>query len=488
MKRFRHLLRRWTDVSIWFKSILLMGIMLISLWTLVILATQQLRGFSAESDVIMNDYMDITGFMDAFSAENVALETYIRPSLSENALKDYIASRTRTDLCLRELIPNIHADGHEPFVLKQAISNAMVYYRKSQNDLLAMDNDQEKMRQYLSMKTQSAYIDGYTRDLLHTRMEQGGQQWQTISSANEYRTRQLITFLIIITLLVCVVMMIFIRSVLWPVTELGRAADRISVGQYDAPPLEIRGQDEFGRTARSFNLMQQKIRSTIHFLEKQSEMEKKLRKKEVEIAQMQRALQEGRFAHLQSQINPHFLFNTLSTIAALSREEGAPLSEDLIIRLSNLFRYSLESDEKMVSLGREVELLQDYIELQETRYSGRIHTEIRIEHGLERIMVPKFILQPLVENSMLHGLKECSSGGEIRVQARRSRSDFVITVTDNGCGFDTQRPHAANGKRRSVGMANIAERMELNGGEFYIFSRIGWGTCAKIIIKGEKQS
>lgn len=388
MKRIRHLLGRWTDVSIWVKSILLMGIMLVSLWTLVILATQQLRGFSAESDVIMNEYMDITGFMNAFSAENVALETYIRPSLSVNALEDYIESRTRTDQCLRELIPNLRVDGQTQFVLKQAISNAMIYYRKSQNELLAMDSDQEKMRQYLSMKTQSAYIDGYTRDLLHTRMEQGGRQWQQISTANGHRTRQLLTFLIIITLMVCVVLMIFVRSVLRPVTELGHAADRISVGQYDAPPLEIRGRDELGRTARSFNLMQQEIRSTIHALEKQSEMEKNLRKKEAEAAQMQRALQEGRFAHLQSQINPHFLFNTLSTIAALSREEGAPLSEDLIIRLSNFFRYSLESDEKMVSLGREVELLQDYIELQETRYSGRIHTEIRIEPGLERVTVP----------------------------------------------------------------------------------------------------
>ena len=182
------------------------------------------------------------------------------------------------------------------------------------------------------------------------------------------------------------------------------------------------------------------------------------------------------------------MFNTLSTIAALSREEGAPLSEDLIIRLSNFFRYSLESDEKMVSLGREIELLQDYIELQETRYSGRIHTEIRIEPGLERVTVPKFILQPLVENSMLHGLKECISDGEIRVRARRVGADVVITVTDNGCGFDTRHPHTGNGKRRSVGMANIAERMELNGGEFRIFSRIGWGTCAKIIIKGEMKA
>lgn len=162
------------------------------------------------------------------------------------------------------------------------------------------------------------------------------------------------------------VLLIFTRSILEPLTELGRAADRIGNGQYDAPPLAVCGSDELGRTARSFNLMQTEIRRTIHALEKQSEMEKHLLEKEVEAAQMQRTLQEGRFAQLQSQINPHFLFNTLSTIAALAREEGAPLSEDLILRLSSFFRYSLESDEKMVPLGREIQLLQDYMELQET--------------------------------------------------------------------------------------------------------------------------
>lgn len=487
MTRFRQLLKRWTDVSIWVKSILLVGLMLISLWALVILATQQLRGFSTASDVIMNEYMDITSFMDAFSAENVALEAYIRPSISETALEDYIDARSRTDRYLHDLTPDARADAHDEFMLKQAIGNAMTYYRQSQNELLAMDSAQAKMQQYLSMKTQSAYIDGYTRDLLHTRMGQGGEQWRRISAANEKRTRQLITFLVLITLLVCVALTIFVRSVLRPVAELGRAADRISVGQYDAPPLAICGGDELGRTARSFNLMQQEIRSTIHALEKQSEMEKNLRKKEVEAAQMQHALQEGRFAHLQSQINPHFLFNTLSTIAALSREEGAPLSEDLIIRLSNFFRYSLESDEKMVPLGREIELLQDYIELQETRYSGRIHTEIVMEPGLERVIVPKFILQPLVENSMLHGLKD-TAGGEIRVHGRRVGADTVITVTDNGCGFDTRKTGENDGRRRSVGMKNIAERMELNGGELRVFSRVGWGTCAKIIVRGAKQS
>lgn len=258
----------------------------------------------------------------------------------------------------------------------------------------------------------------------------------------------------------------------------------IGAGRYDAPPLPVCGQDELGTTAQSFNLMQSQIRTTIQALEHQSEMEKHLRETEQQAAQMQRALQEGRFAQLQSQINPHFLFNTLSTIAALAREEGAPLSEDLILRLSSFFRYSLESDERTVTLGREIQLLRDYMELQETRYAGRIKMEILSpDPSLETCTVPKFILQPLVENAILHGLKQRTQGGHIRVRVRRGRRGGIcVTVTDNGCGFDPKhRPRQK--EHRSVGLQNIAERMELSGGRLDVFSIPGLGTTARITVK-----
>ena len=94
---------------------------------------------------------------------------------------------------------------------------------------------------------------------------------------------------------------------------------------------------------------------------------------------------------------------------------------------------------------------------------------------------PLSIVKELVENSI-------DAGADFITVEIRHGGKTYIRVTDNGCGFDTRHPHTGNGKRRSVGMANIAERMELNGGEFRIFSRIGWGTCAKIIIKGEMKA
>lgn len=481
----KKLLQKWRDVSIKTKSSILVGIMIASMWALVAYEMMQFRDFSRKSDVIMNDYIEITGFMDAFSEENVWLEAYIRPALDVD--RNYRLAGEETDRRMELLRPDLAADRREEYVLKRAICNAMEHYRETQVVFLNTGRSGDAfIQRYLSLKSQAAYIDGYTRELLNSCMERGGEQWQEIETASNLNSRRFSGFLVGATVLMIVILLILTRSVLRPLEDLGGAADHISAGRYDAPPLEARGNDELGRAARSFNLMQTEIRRTIHALEKQAEMEKSLLEKEVEAAQMQHKLQEGRFAQLQSQINPHFLFNTLSTIAALAREEGAPLSEDLVLRLSSFFRYSLESDEKVVPLGREIQLLRDYMELQETRYGDRITMEVRSDPALEDVPVPKFILQPLVENAILHGLRQCTEGGCIRVRSRRDRTgNIVITVTDNGCGFDTSRlGAAADGERRSVGLKNIAERMEYSGGRLDVCSVPGVGTCARITVGG----
>ncbi len=481
----KRLLQTWYHTSIRAKSTFLVGMMLIMTWLLVLMVTLRLHDFSGASSIIMNDYLDITGFLDAFSEENVSLEAYIRPVSTEQTRKEYLSAIEATDRRLQELQPSRTGDLRQEYMLKQAICNAMEYYRKSQAAFLELGQEEDLIQPYLSLKTQSAYIDGYTRDLLHSRIVQGGEQWHEIEETNWRNSRRFMWFLSITTAVVVLILTVFNRSVLRPLAALGWAADQIRDGRYDAPPLSVKSGDEIGRTIQSFNLMQEEIRRTIHALEQQSEMEQHLLEKEVEAAQMQRKLQEIRFAQLQSQIKPHFLFNTLSTIAALAREEGAPLSENLILRLSSFFRYSLESGEAIVTLGRELQLLQDYIELQETRYGDRIIFEVMADPALNGTKVPKFILQPLVENSIVHGLKGRPESGRIRVRTRRTRRGITITVTDNGCGFNVSENLSAGGRRQSVGIANISERMRLNGGRVNVFSMSGVGTSVRIILGGD---
>lgn len=484
VEEMEHIRQFWRRISIKMKCALLMGTVLAAIWGLVAAVMLQLQLFSRDSGVIMNKYIDITGFITAFSAENMKLEEFMRPSSAADARNAYLTAIAETDRKLLEICPDIETDAQSEYALRRSICNAMEYYRGSQALLLDIENEDQLIQEYLSLKTQAAYIDGYTRDLLHNRMVQGGEQWNQIAQANVARIRRLAAGMVGITVSMALALLLFMRSVIKPLTDLGAAADAISAGRYDAPPLEVRSSDELGRTARSFNQMQMEVRRAIDTLEKQAEMEKHLLEKELEAAQMQRRLQERRFAQLQSQINPHFLFNSLNTIAALAQEENAPLSENLITRLSRFFRYSLESDETFVPLDVEIRLLQDYMELQETRYGERIAMEIVADPALADVTVPKFILQPLVENAILHGLKERTSGGHIRVRTRRGRHGVTITVTDNGCGFDTSRPLAGK-QHRSVGLDNIRERMELCGGRLDVFSIPGRGTTARITIGEE---
>ncbi len=133
-------------------------------------------------------------------------------------------------------------------------------------------------------------------------------------------------------------------------------------------------------------------------------------------------------------------------------------------------------------MGREIGLLRDYMELQETRYGDRITMEVHADPALSDVPVPKFILQPLVENAIIHGLKEC--GGLVRVRTFRGRRGITIMVTDNGCGFCPQQSGGTTA-HHSVGLDNIRERMELSGGKMDVFSRPGLGTCVRLIVGEE---
>lgn len=481
----RHLYQIWIDLSIRFKTSFLMTVVCLIVLIITIIGSIQMDTFTEQSKEIMNEYQKITTFIEAFSTENVALEEYMRPINSASSSQVYHASIEKTDNTLKKLELDALQTQLDRRALKRAIQNAMEHYRESQTYLWTIEDPEELIDHYLLLKKQAAYIDGYARRLLDVSMDYGSQKWDQIERNNQRATVQFTALMMLTVVLLLMIAFIFNHHVMRPIQKLSRAAATISAGCYDAPPVIVPGQNELGQTARSFNLMQTRIRQTIRALERQSEIEKQLLEKEVEGEQMRRKLQEGRFAQLQSQINPHFLFNTLNTIAAMAHEEEAPLSEDLILRLSNFFRYSLGSDEKLVPLGREIMLLRDYMELQETRYGDRIAMEVLSDPSLESVLVPKFILQPLVENSIIHGLSGQPLGGLIRVRSYRGKRGITITITDNGCGFDLNQHENIGRDHHGVGLDNITERVELIHGEVKIFSRPGLGTCVRIVLKEE---
>jgi two-component system sensor histidine kinase AlgZ len=173
----------------------------------------------------------------------------------------------------------------------------------------------------------------------------------------------------------------------------------------------------------------------------------------------QRAQQEALRAQLealQARTNPHFLFNSLNTVAGLI-EEDPRKAEDVLERLSGLFRYSLEgSRTDWVGLEQEIDAVSGYLEVERVRLGDRLRSEVHVEPETQGILVPPLLLQPLVENAVLHAVAPRSEGGCITVTARRNGAALCLEVTDNGPGLGSSR-HRGSG----TSLEDLHRRLEM---------------------------
>ena len=178
-----------------------------------------------------------------------------------------------------------------------------------------------------------------------------------------------------------------------------------------------------------------------------------------ETIRLQAQLAQARLDVLRTQLNPHFLFNTLNAVSALVERDPRSVRR-MIARLSDLLRYTLEEDtEQEVPLHRELDLLDEYIELMQIRFQGKLSVDVSADPDVQDALLPNLILQPLVENAMKHGVSQVSGVGRIALHARRDGDRLVITVSDNGPG--------PMGGEAGVGLTNTNARLETMYGPGY---------------------
>ena len=195
--------------------------------------------------------------------------------------------------------------------------------------------------------------------------------------------------------------------------------------------------------------------------------------------------ERSHFLALQQQINPHFLYNTLESIRGEALLVNAPHIAEMTKRLSSLFRYSISSERALVSVYEELENVQNYMAIQNYRFSDRLSLKLNIEDDFcLNCMIPKLTLQPLVENSIYHGLEIISRKGEITIKVTATQKKIIITVSDNGTGIAPDRLAKVNASLREpsvavsstrpdakpttgIALANINKRIKLQYGEEY---------------------
>jgi two-component system LytT family sensor kinase len=164
--------------------------------------------------------------------------------------------------------------------------------------------------------------------------------------------------------------------------------------------------------------------------------EKRLRfERELEISKLNEQKTKAELEALQAKVNPHFLYNTLNSIAELSLHQGAK-ARQMTIALAELFRYSLnKKDETLIAVEEEVEMVENYLMIEKIRFEDKLEVSIEVDEAARHLKVPKFILQPLVENAVKHGLKEPDKKGVIRVVIRSKAGKIDVMIYDNGSPF-----------------------------------------------------
>lgn len=178
------------------------------------------------------------------------------------------------------------------------------------------------------------------------------------------------------------------------------------------------------------------------------------------------AQRQAEYRALQSQIGPHFLFNTLNSISQMAVLEGAEQAPEAIYALGRLLRRSMKQGVGVVPLRNELEFTREYMRIKRVLGRENIHYREEIEPGMESVLFPAFTIQPIVENAVYHGLEPKAEGGTVTVRAYREGNSVVLKIMDDGIGFDPSTTFPKSGGEMSgIGFSNVRERLQLFYGQ-----------------------
>ncbi|MFR8068469.1 MAG: sensor histidine kinase [Clostridium sp.] len=448
-------------------------------------------------NTILNDNSRCHDFQEALDLEIESFADYIRDATPDTR-DQYVLSCVRTERCLRSLPFDYARIGTERYARTWSILNGYETYQAYRDELAETQVRESDFveRLYRVYKMQE-YLQTYARRLVQVTLKEGNDSYQEKVPVFYNMPYLILAISAVFMGFVMFLTKILSNALVSPAVLLAQCARKIAKNDFTGEDPSVENRDEMGELVRAFNKMKRSTKGYIDTLKENHRMSELLHREEIERVEMEKQLSGARLELLKSQINPHFLFNTLNMIACMAKLEEAVTTERMISSMSSLFRYNLKTSEQIVTLARELKVVQDYMYIQQMRFGSRILYSCDLKVDAEQAMIPAFTLQPVVENAMVHGLSKKEQGGRVHVRIWEQGNRLVISVADTGLGMSEERltevTEAMKERRTSrmgIGLGNIYKRIHMmyKQGEFRIASIEGRGTVIQMFIPQEKHN
>ena len=297
------------------------------------------------------------------------------------------------------------------------------------------------------------------------------------------KSRQAQSIYVLTAVILVIVALLFsrfmARSITLPIQKLRDSMEKVQEGDFSVSDVVVDSDNEIGSLTKSFDVMTHRIQE---LMEQNVHEQEEKRKSELKA--------------LQSQINPHFLYNTLDSIIWMA--EGKKYEEVVLMTasLARLLRQSISNEDEVVPIANEVEYAKGYLTIQKMRYKDKLEFQIDVDPSILHIPLIKLVLQPIIENAIYHGLKYKESKGLLIIKGFMKDGNAVLQVIDDGVGMDEETlahiydKHKVNYHSNGVGVYNVQKRLKLYYGEDYgitYTSELGKGTTATITIPGRQE-
>ena len=478
---------RW-KVATWFTAMLTVTALI--LWSMVFIGQTTFRAF----EEVQQRHLTYYRMQEALETEYHAFDACIREASDAN-LRDYEDACSATFKAM-EALP-FEDLGEARTARTQDLLRGYEDYCRARDDFMtAAPSDAgyvEKMADIVQMQ-QDLSNDALL--LVQATIEQNNEAYLVHAALYDALPWLYLGLVILAIGALGALIHQFSSTVIDPILELSQASRVLADNDFSGEDLPVHSADELGELTRAFNHMKHAMAGHIATLEEKNRMAQQLHKEELAKEALNRNLYHTRLEMLRSQVDPHFLFNTLNMISCMARLEDADDTDKMILRLSSLFRYNLRTKAQEVPLEDELRVLDDYLYLQQMRFDGRMTCRTILRVDPARVHIPSFTLQPVVENAFNHGLKSMEDGGRVTLRIWQEADKVIVSIADNGRGMTAEELDAlhvqiAAGAEsgRGIGLGNICRRIRLlypDSGGYRIYSRPGRGTVVQLIIQQQQ--